>query len=165
MATPYMDFVAAQMQGLRARMTANMDAYQRNASRQSVRSLRVEQNANGVTLWGSRSWLVMEHGRGAGKIPRDLDKIIFQWSKDKGIRIAPMPYRRGRGKYTPEDRARWQFARAVAHRIAIEGTLLHRRGGFEDIMSTAIEETSNEVLQYLFDRTKSEIQYINAKLK
>lgn len=113
-----------------------------NASGKTVKSLRVEVNEEGGTLYGRNFFGTMETGRRAGKIPYGFTGIISQWMKDKGIHGTPIAYKtNGTHKYTPQERGDMSMASAIAHTIATKGTKLHRDGGRADVYSNVIPET------------------------
>lgn len=113
-----------------------------NASGKTVKSLRVEVNEEGGTLYGRNFFGTMETGRRAGKIPYGFTGIIAQWMKDKGIHGTPIAYKtKGAHKYTPQERGDMSMASAIAHTIATKGTKLHRDGGRADVYSNVIPET------------------------
>lgn len=141
-----------------------MDAYRRNASRRAVKSLEVREDPEGASLWGVKYFETMQRGRAGGNVPRNFASIIYKWSIDKGIELQPMPYRSGAGKYSPEERARWNFANAVAHRIAASGTLLHRQGGYNDIYDTAVKVAVEEVANKMLVKATSDVEDIHKLL-
>lgn len=145
------------LQDAREKIRQQMSMLNRNASGHAVKSLRVQAEADGATLWGAEYYKYMQEGRAGGRVPRDFADIIYQWSIDKGIQVEPKPYKRGRGKYSPEERGRWEFAQAVAHRIAKSGTLLHREGGHDDIYDTAISTAIEEVQRRMIAEAYSEV--------
>ena len=121
------------------------------ASGRTLRSITYEVNDNVGTLYGRFPFGTLETGRKAGRIPRNLDAIIYQWAKAKGIHPEPMPYvrqpsDRWRPKYSSaEERAMWAFSKAVARKIQREGTLLHREGGRADIYSNEIPDAIESI--------------------
>ena len=113
-----------------------------NASGRTVKSLRVEVNEEGGTLYGRNFFGTMETGRRAGKVPYGFTGIIMQWMRDKGIHGTPIAYKTNRAhKYTPQERGDLSIASAIAHTIAVKGTKLHRDGGRADVYSNVIPET------------------------
>ena len=113
-----------------------------NASGRTVKSLRVEVNEEGGTLYGRNFFGTMETGRRAGKVPYGFTGIIMQWMRDKGIHGTPIAYKTNRAhKYTPQERGDLSMASAIAHTIAVKGTKLHRDGGRADVYSNVIPET------------------------
>ena len=122
---------------IKSEMIENMDFYGRNASKRSIKSLRVKVENDGGELHGviegSKGWIWMEHGAGPHTRPGSIFRIILQWLKDKHIHI-PEDIR-GREMYQKRNR----FAAAISKTIEREGTSLHRRGGYNDIMMSALE--------------------------
>lgn len=154
--------ISEHLYNLKAFIEFQMDAYGRNASGKHVRSLQVEASAGYGSLSGLWSWNVMETGRGGGRVPRNFRNLIYQWSIDKGISIEAIPYKRGgEHKYTPEERGRWAFAGAVAHKIMTSGTALFRSGVREDIYSSAINREVESILQEHTLRVSDIISNIN----
>lgn len=130
----------------------NMDTHGRNASGRSVRSLRrVVVSDSRAYLEGLKSFLVMERGRKAGKVPRGFVGIIRQWIIDKGlpVRLVPAKTWRGDMRKSPYDRGLDRMAGAIAYTIRNKGTRLHRRKGFDDIFTTAINEVTDRLSREL----------------
>lgn len=107
----------------------------RNASGKSVASLKVEVNDGHGTLWGSKSFLAMERGRGPGAVPMNFTEIIYGWAKAKGISAQAKA-----GTQQTPDQALRSFAGAVAYNIMKKGTKLFRNRAQEDIYSSVIKE-------------------------
>lgn len=125
----------------------NMDAYGRNASGRSVKSLNVKMvTYNHGWLEGLRSYWVMERGRKAGRVPKNFRDIIRQWILDKGISVRRVPYLTNRKhKYTEDERSLRILAGAIAYKIMTSGTRLHRQQGFDDIFTSAIDKELAEL--------------------
>lgn len=139
--------IADHLENVKSYIQFQMEAYGRNASNKHVDSLQVEASAGYGVLTGLESWNYIETGRKGGKVPYNFRSIIYQWSIDKGISIDAIPYKReGEHKYTPEERGRWKFAGAVAHKIMMSGTALFRSGVREDIYSSAINRECQSIL-------------------
>ena len=79
------EIIKQHLENVKTKITNQMAANDRNASGRSVASLTVEVSDNVGVLWGSKSFLAMEHGRKGGKIPKGFVGIIRQWIIDKGI--------------------------------------------------------------------------------
>lgn len=64
--------IKLHLENVKAKIANQMAANNRNASGRSVASLTVEVTGNIGVLWGSKSFLAMEHGRKGGKVPKAL---------------------------------------------------------------------------------------------
>lgn len=138
--------ITRHLENVKARIVERMASNSRNASGKHVASLQITATPSTGALFGLWSYNVMETGRAGGRVPYGFAAIIYKWSIDKGIRVDPMPYvRGGEHKLTPEERGRWSFAGAVAHKIMMEGTSLFRSGVREDIYSAAIAEECGKI--------------------
>lgn len=134
------EMLKRHLENVKARVTQAMADNARNASGRSVASLQVAVSDNVGTLYGSKSFLVMERGKKPGKVPFGFRDIIKQWIIDKGISVTPIPSKRRDTKYTPYERGLSSFAGAVAYKIMREGTKLYRDNGYNDIYTTAVRE-------------------------
>lgn len=110
------------------------------ASGRTIRSLVIEDTEGGGVLKGRKYIDTLETGRKDGKVPKSFNEIIKQWILDKGIPFDPVPYKRipslkWHPKYTPEERGLMSISGAIAHKIATEGTTLHKSGGRKDIIT------------------------------
>lgn len=139
--------IKESLEKIQMRIVQQMAANNRNASGRSVASLRVETTGASGTLWGSKSFKVMERGRRGGAIPRGFVGIISQWIKDKGISVYNTPHS-----------AAWHIAR----KIATDGTRLSHRPP-QDIYSKAIAEEFDILTEKLGVRFGSAINYVNAE--
>lgn len=133
-----------------------------NASGRTIKSMHVEVDQEGGTLFGRNYFGVLETGRRAGKIPHGFRYIILQWMQDKGIHGTPIAYKTDRPhKYTPQQRGDMSMAGAIAHTIATRGSRLHRQGGRADVYSNVIPET----MKRLGDRLISLIHMYSESIK
>lgn len=161
--------VGEELNALRERIIANHRNAGQVASGRTIASLKVESTGEGGILWGRQAFGVLESGRGPGKVPKGFYQIIQQWIKDKGIQIRPVPYKRKTSskwtpKYTPEERGMMALSGAIAYKIAREGTALHRGGGKEDIYSSGIKRTVNDIMNRVFGIFDTEVEHINLNL-
>lgn len=140
-----------------------MIAEKRTTSGRSSASLSVDVNGHVGTLYGSSSFLVMERGRGPGKVPYRFFDIIRQWIKDKGISVTPIPSKR-LSAISPEERGLNSLAGAIAYTIMKKGTRLHRDGGLDDIYSSVIKEELELMSKELVINSLSKISTINNTL-
>lgn len=80
---------------------------------------------------------VQETGRRDGKIPYGFDKIIYQWSIDKGL-------------YFPNDKERIRFSKAVAfNKIPKFGTVQYRNARNTDIFTDLKPTYENQLNIFL----------------
>ncbi len=134
------DMLKRHLENVKAKVAKAMADNGRNASGRSVASLLVEVSDTIGTLYGSKSFLVMEKGKKPGRVPFGFRDIIKQWIIAKGIAVTPIQSKRRDTKYTPYERGLNSFAGAVAYKIMKEGTKLHRDNGYNDIYTTAVRE-------------------------
>lgn len=131
------------------------------ASGRTLRSMRVEVSESEGTLFGRSAFGTLETGRRGGKVPMGFSAIIKQWMYDKGIRVAPIPYKTNRmHKYTEQERGENTFAFFVARKISREGSLLFRKGGRGDIYSDIIPETRKRIRERIIGLIKLEVSSI-----
>lgn len=133
------------LQDLRKRIIANHEAARQVASGRTRDSLKVEMTENGGILWGRQAFGVLETGRKPGRVPKGFYGIILQWVKDKGIHVEK-----------PKS-----FAYLVARKIANEGTKLYRSGQKEDIYSTEVEKTIQDISDRILVIFNTEVEHIN----
>ena len=160
---------------LKARIIANMDAYGATASGGTAKHLKVDTDNDGGKLVsvGRMPFGVLETGRKRGKVPYDLQHTIIQWAKDKGIQIAPIPYKSNRPhKYSPAQRGELAFGNAVKWCIArgsrqypLGGTRLHRSGGRDVIYSREIPKTIDDVKKRLLFHVVKDAKTIKLNTK
>lgn len=144
------EILKSHLDNIKARIAERMASSGRNASGKSVASLAVEVAEGHGILWGSKSFLAMERGRGPGAIPVKFTDIIYAWAKAKGISAQA----KSGLKQTPEVALR-SFAGAVAYNIMKKGTKLFRSKQHDDIYSTVLneelEQMGNEMAISLID--------------
>lgn len=149
------EMLAQHLENVKNKVIAAMEANSRNASGKSVASLQVVVSGDVGTLYGSKSYLVMERGKKPGKVPYRFQDIIKQWIIDKGISVTPIPAKTKNVKYTPYERGLNSMAGAIAYKIMKEGTSLFRSGGYNDIYTTAVKEElealANELVLFSAD--------------
>lgn len=146
--------VAPALESLAERIRKNHEGAGQRASGKTSQSIRVKLAENGGQILSREYFGTTETGRKSGKVPKGIQSIILQWAKDKGISIAPIPYKRQptdkwRPKYTPQERGYMSFAGAVSTSISKKGTRLHRNGGRNDIYSNEFKKTIQEVREEL----------------
>ena len=158
--------VGEELDSLRERIIANHEAAGQVASGRTRASIRVERTEDGGILWGRKAFGVLETGRKPGRVPRNFNAIIRQWIIDKGIHVAPVPYKRNpserwQPKYTPQERGLMSLSGAIAYKIRTEGTLMHRKGEKVDIYSTAVLEAVDNVGRKVSAIFDTEVEHIN----
>ena len=121
-----------------------------NASGRTSASLRYAVEGGVLEVWGRPAFGTVEHGRRAGRVPRNFRAIIAQWIVDKGLTLDIRPVIRptSRDAYT---RALYRAAGAIAWKIRTEGSKLHREGGRSDIYTPAVKRAEEAIKQYLND--------------
>lgn len=121
-----------------------------NASGRTSASLHVVADDGVVEVWGRPAFGTVEHGRRAGRVPRNFRALIAQWIIDKGIPVQPVEVKRvtDRDGHT---RALLRMAGAIAWKIRTEGSRLHREGGRKDIYTPAVKRAEEAIKQYLND--------------
>lgn len=121
-----------------------------NASGRTSASLRYTVEGGVLEVWGRPAFGTVEHGRRAGRVPRNFRAIIAQWIIDKGIPVQPVEVKRvtDRDGHT---RALLRMAGAIAWKIRTEGSRLHREGGRSDIYTPAVKRAEEAIKQYLND--------------
>lgn len=127
--------VARHLDAIKAGIVERMAQYGRNASGRSVASLEVETNEDGGSLKGLSSFLVMERGRGPGKVPANFTSIIRDWIVAKGISYKGMIPVNG----TPQQGLA-RLSGAIAYSIIKNGTRLYRDKRYNSIYSDLIEK-------------------------
>ena len=131
------------------------------ASGRTMESLRVETNEDEGTLWGRQAFGVLETGRKDGKVPMGFQAIIRQWMKDKGIKVAPIPYKTNRPhKYTEQERGEMSLSFLIARKIRLEGTRLFRKGGRSDIYSQEVPLAVQRIKKRMLELLNVEIDSI-----
>lgn len=155
------EILKRHLENVKANVAKQMEANNRNASGRSVASLSVEVIGNVGTLYGSKSFLVMERGRKGGKVPKGFYGIIRQWIIDKGIAVAPIPSKTQRAILSPEERGLRSLAGAIAYNIMKYGTKLHRDGGYNDIYTSAVNDELKLLHAEVVDMTAQSIAQIN----
>lgn len=129
------EILISHLNNIKNKIAERMVATGRSASGRSVASLEVEVKDGHGILWGSKSFLAMEKGRGPGAIPMGFTEIIMAWAKAKGISVQS----KVRQPSDPEAPLR-SFAGAVAYNIMKKGTKLYRTKQYDDIFSSVVEE-------------------------
>lgn len=162
--------VREELEQLQQNIIANMQKADEVASGRTIKSMHVETDVQGGTLFGRAFFGVLETGRRAGGIPQDFTAIIYQWMQDKNIHASPMPYKTNRPhKYSdPQVRGDMSMASAIAWTIKTRGSSLFRKGGRDDIYSNEIPLTIKRVegrLVFLIKQAIRSIKLNNTTIK
>lgn len=136
----------------------------RNVTGRTAASLTINVSGNRGSLTGSGSFLAIERGRRAGKVPYNFVGIIKEWIINKGISYKPIPSKRKNVKYTPMERGLNSFAGAVAYKIMKEGSRMHRDSLYNDIYTTAVNEELEAIASELVITSAQSIADINKDL-
>lgn len=136
------EILRQHLTNIKNRIAKRMASNHRNASGRSVASLKVEVSDGHAVLWGAKSFLVMEKGRGPGAVPAGFIEIIMDWAKAKGISACAKS-----GLNVSKESAMRSFAGAVAYNIMKKGTKLYRTKQYDDIFSSAVEEELKKMEQ------------------
>lgn len=140
MAATIKDIVQQHLDTVRTGIIQRMTQQGRMASGKSASSLAVSATDTGGYLEGSSSFLVMEHGRGPGKVPKDFNSIIREWIIAKGISYQDLIPKSG----TPEQ-GLTRLSGAIVHSILSKGTKLYREHGYNDIFDTVLNEELDKI--------------------
>lgn len=141
---------------IKNRIIQKMEASGRNATGKSVSSLKVEVKDGHGIIWGSKSFLAMERGRGPGPIPKGFTEIIMRWAKAKGISISS-----NRTQNKSQDSMLRSFAGAVAFTIMKKGTRLYRNKAYNDIYTSVLSEELEKMADSMSVNLLEEITKIN----
>lgn len=143
------DIIVAELNRLKLKIAENMTKAGEVASGKTIKSMHVELQADMVSLVGRPAFWVLETGRPGlpSRFPKQFEKIILRWMKDKKIHATPIPYKNTSRphKYTPQERGDMRMAWLISQKIKREGTLLFRKGGRDDIYSNEIPETMKRI--------------------
>lgn len=135
----------------------------RSASGKTAASLNIVINGMKGALYGRKSILAIERGRGPGKIPHGFVGIIREWIKAKGITVKPIPTKRA-SSITPEKRGLNSMAGAIAYNIMKKGTRLYRDKSYNDIYSSVLEEELEEMAGDISLGVVQQISTINERM-
>ena len=149
------DIVADELEKLKQRIINNMRNANAVATGGTIKSLMVMKYNGGVKLVSAQKmpFGVMETGR-VGKltgktidgrepqVPMNFISIILAWMSARGIHGQAKPYVRNvPQKYSAQERGDRSLAGAIAKKIEMQGTKLHRMGGRNTIYSSEIPST------------------------
>lgn len=119
-------------ENIRNGIISRMAQLGRNATGKTAASLQVESGASYVTVTGGQQFQYLQRGRGAGKVPYGFRDTIKEWIKAKGIAY-------GDNGKDPE-KALNSLAYVISRNIMQKGTSLHRRGGYDNIYDSVIDD-------------------------
>lgn len=150
-----------ELEQARQQIINHIRANGQNASGRTIASLHVEVKEDEGVLFGHKPFGVLETGRRAGRVPQGFASIIYRWMQDKPLHATPVPYKTDRPhKYSPQERADRSMAAAIAHTIKTKGSLLHRKGGRDDVYSNVVPQTLERVRKRLISQISTEISHI-----
>lgn len=164
MANAIQDILLRHLEHLKSTIIARIAENNRNVTGRTAASLAITVSGNSGSLTGSGSFLAIERGRGAGKVPYNFVGIIKEWIVNKGISYKPIPAKRKNVKYTPMERGLNSFAGAVAYKIMKEGSRMHRDNLYNDIYTTAVNEELDSLASELVITSAQSIAAINREL-
>lgn len=150
------EILKEHLTNIKNRIAERMASSHRNASGRSVASLKVEVSDGHAVLWGAKSFLVMEKGRGPGTVPAGFIEIIMDWAKAKGISANAKS-----GKNVSKESAMRSFAGAVAYNIMKKGTKIHRTKQYDDIFTTVLNEELDKMSDAMTISLLDQISTIN----
>ena len=154
------DILKSYLTDIKNKIAERMVSSGRSVSGRSVSSLKVEVNDGHGILWGLKSFLAMEKGRGPGPVPRGFTEIIMAWAQAKGISIRAQ----ATGPKDPESALR-SFAGAVAYNIMKKGTRLYRTKQYDDIFSSVVKEELEKMEEHMAVSLLDQIAMINDNLQ
>lgn len=145
--------VATELNELKLAIIKNMRAADAVASGQTIRSLHVRQSEFSAALKSEQlmPFGTLETGRrgyprpeNRKHIPSDFESIIYKWMQTRGIHADEVPPYKGTKFASAQERADWSMASAIAWKISLQGTKLHRQQGRTNIYSNEIPKTIEE---------------------
>lgn len=154
------EILREHLNNIKTKIAERMAMNKRNASGRSVASLKVDVGDGHATLWGSKSFLVMERGRGPGAIPMGFVEIIMAWAKAKGISAHSKS-----GQNVNRESAIRSFAGAVAFNIMKKGTKIHRTKQYDDIFTTVLNEELEKMSDAMAINLLDQISTINDSIQ
>lgn len=157
------EILTKHLEAIKSRIQQEMASQKRNASGRTSSSLTVNVSGEKGVLMGSSAVEFVERGRGAGRVPKDFISIIKDWIKAKGISVTPIQSRR-ESSISPEERGLNSLAGAIAYTIMKKGTKLHRSNGYNDILTSAINEELEVMSQELAIGVVDSVERINQSL-
>lgn len=154
------EILREHLTNIKNRIAERMATSHRNASGRSVASLKVEVSDGHAVLWGAKSFLVMEKGRGPGAVPAGFIEIIMDWAKAKGISASAKS-----GQNVSKESAMRSFAGAVAYNIMKKGTKIHRTKQYDDIFTTVLNEELEKMSDAMAISLLDQVSTINDSIE
>ena len=161
--TSVIDILTQRLERIKTKVQERILQEGRSASGKTASSLNVVINGLKGTLYGSKSMLAIERGRGPGRVPHGFVGIIREWIKAKGITVKPIPSKRA-SSITPEERGLNSMAGAIAYTIMKKGTRLHRDKSYNDIYTSALNEELEEMAGEISLGVAEQISTINERM-
>lgn len=150
------EVIKDELMQLRTAILENLARFGRNATGETGRSLRVQMNADGGTLFGRAFFSTLEVGRGPTRdftphTPTLLQRILT-WVQAKGI--------------YPDDPKQTQtsLAYAITKRIHKSGTMLFRKKERQDIYSSAVQRAIKGINVRLLEEAQKQVNNIHLHL-
>lgn len=148
------EIILEELTQLRASILQNLARYNRNATGETARSLRIQLNPDGGTLFGRKFFETLEAGRGPTKVwvrsNPTLQQRILQWIEAKGI------YADGKSSVS--------LSWAISKKIHKFGTKMFREKRVQDIYSTALDEAIKRINYRLLEEAKVAVNNIHINL-
>ncbi|MGN1173146.1 MAG: hypothetical protein ACI4SO_05110 [Muribaculaceae bacterium] len=152
------ELIGDTLMAIKLVMAARMTSLSRNASGDSVRSLKIETTGVDGILWGKRSFRYMEQGRGGGGVPYNFRDIILRWILDKS---SAGGFWIGEDRKPPVTASDYKsIAWFISRKIKKEGTKLHREKRTDDIFTSIVEQKIDELGGKIMIHTSSDIDRI-----
>lgn len=150
------EILRRHLANIKNKIAERMATSGRNASGRSVASLSVQIDGDHAILWGSKSFLSMEKGRGPGAVPMGFTEIIMAWARAKGISVRAKVPQSG-----SQDAVLRSFAGAVAYNIMKKGTKLYRSKQHDDIFTSVVAEELKQMSDDMAINILDQITRIN----
>ena len=144
------EILRQHLTNIKNRIAERMAASHRNASGRSVASLKVEVGDGHAVLWGAKSFLVMEKGRGPGAVPAGFIEIILDWARAKGISASAKS-----GQNVSKESAMRSFAGGVAYKTK----------QYDDIFTTVLNEELEKMSDAMAINLLDQISTINDSIQ
>ena len=148
------EIILEELSQLRASILQNLARYNRNATGETARSLRIQLNPDGGTLFGRTFFDTLEVGRGPTINPTPhnptLQQRILQWIEAKGVYADNM--------------SNVSLSWAISKKIHKMGTKMFRDKKVQDIYSTALHEAIKNINRRLLEEARISVNNIHIHL-
>lgn len=163
------EIIADELDELRLRIIQNMQNAGAVATGNTIRSLQVVTEGDGVALKSMQRmpFGVLETGRKPGNVPGmkngvpvGFAAIIYRWMKAKGIHATDVKKPKNPWKmtaYDAQEKADRSLSFAIATSIMRNGTLLFQNGGRDTIYSREIPKTVERIKEQLTRLVSAEV--------